>query len=177
MSSSTAFRVIKLGSIKSVSALKHRSVPIAILHRLKLVDQVCPISNSFYKVRLAPGVSNTDFQAKLEALNKANGDNLFHSYFNGSDTIDLNPALVKAKTSHSFFVVDCPPFSISDSLVREFFSSLQATDVSVVWGTGPFFFFFTRSTKFISKELINKYKRASSKPQSPALEELTKGAI
>ena len=49
---SNSIRVVKLGAVKSVSAGKHRDVPVAILQRLRLVDQVIPLVNFYFKVRL-----------------------------------------------------------------------------------------------------------------------------
>ena len=103
---SNAFRVIKLGSIKSVADLRLRSIPVGILQRLKLVDQVLPISNFFLKVALAPGVTDSELQEKLTFFNKQSSDSLFQCFYNGTDTFDLNPSLRRAKVNRSFFVVD-----------------------------------------------------------------------
>ena len=130
-------RIIKLGSIKTVSHLKLRTVPISILQRLGLVDQVCPVSNFFFKVKLAANITDTILQSTLESFNKSVGDNLFHSFTNVSEDFDLNPSVRKIKASRSFFVVDCPPFAITDTDVFNFFISLQASGVTVGWGTGP----------------------------------------
>ena len=47
-----SIRIVKIGSVKEISALKHRATPIAILQRMQLVDQVIPLSNFYLKVRL-----------------------------------------------------------------------------------------------------------------------------
>ena len=66
-SPSNNLRIVKLGSVKSVSALKLRAVPIAILQRLGLIDQVFPLSNFYFKVRLCPGVTDAHFVGTMTA--------------------------------------------------------------------------------------------------------------
>jgi hypothetical protein len=52
-------RVIKIGSTKSISPLKLRAVPVAILQRLGISEQVFPICNFYLKIRLSPRMTNS----------------------------------------------------------------------------------------------------------------------
>ena len=70
-SPNNTFRVVKLGSVKSVSSLKLRAVPIAILQRLGLVDQVLPLSNFYFKVRLCSNITDQIFTDTVTAYNKS----------------------------------------------------------------------------------------------------------
>ena len=87
-----SLRVVKLGSIKSISALKMRAAPLAILKRLGVIDQVVPYSNFYYKVRLSQGVTDEVFQSKVTSYNRSLGDVLFHSFTDGDVSFDLNYA-------------------------------------------------------------------------------------
>ena len=133
------FRVVKLGSIKSISSLRLRAAPIAMLQRLGLIDQALPISNFYFKVRLCDDIPDSLFQTKIVNLNKSIKDNLFHSYSDGVDSFSLNPSSNKPKHfKRPLLVVDCPPFSIKEEQIREWLSSnWDAKDIVIRWADSP----------------------------------------
>jgi hypothetical protein len=109
-----SIRIVKIGSVREISALKHRATPIAILQRMQLV--VVPLSNFYLKVRLCQDVTDDVFCRKVRECNKAVGDRLFHSFFTGSETLSLDPSQRLRRQARGeepedlpYFVVDCPP--------------------------------------------------------------------
>ena len=135
------FRDIKLGSIKSVSALKLRAAPFSIMVRLGVIEQVLPLSNFYFKVKLAEGVTDAVFGERLIAYNRSIGDLLFHSFTDGTETFDLNWRVKHKYTpqrSRPVFVVDFPPVGISLDTVHTYFqASFGATGIVVRWAEGP----------------------------------------
>ena len=138
-------RIVKIGSVKEISALKHRATPIAILQRMGLIDQALPLSNFYLKVRLLPGVTDEVFCNKVRACNRAIGDRLFHSVYTGMETLSLDPNQRPKKTptmpdhnTDSYMVVDGLPFYITLKDVRDWLTRVSQTpNAKVDWGEGP----------------------------------------
>ena len=126
--------------MKSVASPKLRAVPVAILQRLGLIDQALPLSNFYYKIRLCEGVTDLTFTSTITDYNKAINEYLYHSLYNGDITFSLSPhpkKVPKVFVSKPFFVVDCPPFSVTEEDVRAYLSAGHATDISVRSAEGP----------------------------------------
>jgi hypothetical protein len=133
------YRIIKLGSIKSISSPRLRSLPIAILQRLGLVDQVLPLANFYFKVRLCEDVLDSTLHSQLFAFNKNIKDNLFNSCTDGQDSFSLNPFSIKAKNPKKpLLVIDCPPFNMKEEMVVSWLArNFSASDISIRWADGP----------------------------------------
>ena len=113
-----------------------RAAPITTLHLLGLIDQVVVCHNIYLKVCLAEGVTDDVLKERLIELNKELGYVLYHSFTDSVSLFDLNPTTFPLRVDHSFFVVDSPPFAVSNSDVIAFFGSKGTTNVKVAWGTG-----------------------------------------
>jgi hypothetical protein len=84
-SPSNQFRVIKLGKMDHFSNLKHRFAPISILRKLKISENVIPLSNFYLKIRLNPEVDDQTVISKLTQFNVKCRADIFHQFSNGSD--------------------------------------------------------------------------------------------
>jgi hypothetical protein len=75
----------------------------------------------------------------LKEFNRSIDECLFHSMYDGEETHSLNHKEKKIKRSPlPSFVIDCPPFSLNEDVIREWVAqSLQASEVSVRWAEGP----------------------------------------
>ena len=139
-SSSNRLRVLKLGSIKSIHALRWRSFPVFLLQKLGLIDQALPLSNFYFKVRLLEGVSDSLLFSKLQAVNKAVKDVLFHSFFDGDVTTSLVVARARVgqASTEGVLVIDRLPLGLKVDQVSGWLSSFPGiVGPRVRWGEGP----------------------------------------
>ena len=92
-----SLRIIKLGKMDSIRNIEHRTAPFLLLQSLHLVSEIFPLSSFYYKVRLAPSVTDDVFVSTIRNFNSKLGDGgLFHSFYNGSTStlFTLPPLLV-----------------------------------------------------------------------------------
>ena len=94
-------RIIKLGSIKLVSSMRFRAIPITVLLRFGLIKHAFPLSNFYIMVVLPDGVDDDMVISNLTYFNKLLKDNLYHSIYNGDSTFSLAPASDKHSSKPS----------------------------------------------------------------------------
>ena len=146
-------RIVKLGKIDAVKNLEHRAAPLATLQMLGLVDQIFPVSNFYFKVSLAAGISDEIFVSTIRKFNKKISNTLFHSFFDGLTTTPFvapPPPRVPfswltgndsrgrpgEKTTPCALVIEDPPFSLTRASVEQWAVSL-GLDARFCWGESP----------------------------------------
>jgi len=91
-SPSNNLRVLKLGKMDSIKNIEHRSAPFLLLQQLNLVVEVFPLSSFYYKIRLAPLVTDLIFLSSIRSFNGKMGEGgLFHSLWDGRSTTLFRP--------------------------------------------------------------------------------------
>jgi len=125
-----------------MGALKHRAAPIAVLQRLQLVIEIIPLSNYYFKVRLAKEITPGCLRAALVAFNDSVEDPVFHSIFDGTSTDILQaprpsfrPGFRPRAAPPTFVVLERPPKSLTLEFATEF-GAARGLD-SPTWATSP----------------------------------------
>ena len=108
-------RIIKLGDTKSYKNLDQRAAPLSILQRLFLVDQVLPLSNFYFKIQMRAGVTDDFLLEQVKKFNEKSGEKLFHSLFNGAQTVLFRPPPPPPPRRPAFFHHSAPPTFLAPS--------------------------------------------------------------
>ena len=101
-------RILKFSKLDSVKGPENRSAILALLDSLKIVREVFPISQFYYKIRLLENIDDAQAGLVLRQFNSNLGSDgpLFHSLFDGERTVSLvyrppaPPRAVRSFTVH-----------------------------------------------------------------------------
>lgn len=134
-------RIVKLGKVRIISALQHRAAPIITLQKLKLIDQILPLSNFYFKVRMRDGVTDDQLVDALKQINNNLKVDLFHSLFLGQITYPLSYIeRHEDRTPHQTtvtLVLETPPITLKLEDVEEWAREHSLSGVQTSWGVGP----------------------------------------
>lgn len=122
-------------TVETVSELKYRAAPITILQTLRLVEEVIPLSNFYFKVSLAQGITDDQFLLRIRQLNDSLGFALFGSVFDGVNTTDLFSPKFDSKNL-SVLILEDPPRSARLDAFKAEGERLKIPTLPC-WGTGP----------------------------------------